>query len=107
MKKNRTIVCDIYARTAEPISVLEQIAQTCARDIGQPLVIKSSHSTAAGAEPVVTLHLPAELATSQHQVWCLVCRLACFCPNARISVLVSATAAFVSRPRSRRIRHAA
>jgi hypothetical protein len=50
---------------------------------------------------VLTLHLPAELAVSQHPVWCLACRLACFCPDARVSVLVRGEASF-ARTASRR-----
>ncbi|WP_438480017.1 hypothetical protein [Oleiharenicola lentus] len=105
MTTHRLLVCEIHAPAAEPLPALEQIAEACARDVGQPLTVKSRHSSAVGKEPLITLHLPAELAASQHQVWCLACRLACFCPHARVSVLVSAASAFtppVRRGRRRR-----
>jgi len=102
MAAPRTIVCEIHALCAEPLGALEQIARACARDVGQPLTVKSLHSSDAGPEPAITLHLPAELAVSQHPVWCLACRLACFCPQARVSVLVSAVSALVKRPRRQR-----
>jgi hypothetical protein len=76
------------------IGPLKQIARACARDVGQPLTVKSIRSTAVGVETIITLHLPAELAATQHPVWCLACRLACFCPQARISVLVEAKVVF-------------
>jgi hypothetical protein len=82
------IRCEILAPRAAEAAALGAIARTCARDVGQPLTIKIAPLNAPVREAVLTLHLPAELAASQHQVWCLACQLACFCPQARVSVLV-------------------
>lgn len=46
------------------------------------------------ADLLLVLRLPVELAASQHPVWCLVCRLACFCPAARLSMLILGEEAF-------------
>ena len=101
------ILCEISARSAEPLADLELIARLCARDIGQSLVVHAHATTLASEPAVITLHLPVEFAASQHPAWCLACRLACFCPQARVSVLVSAAAAFTARPSRRSHRFAA
>lgn len=98
MNSPPAITCEIRARRAVESTALASIAQTCARDTGQPLVVAIAPPDLSLREPVVTLRLPAELAASQHQVWCLACRLACFCPDARVSVLVLGASAFASDP---------
>lgn len=84
--------CVITAPDAPTTRALAEIAQACARDLGLTLILQTSVVHAEKAHPhpapVLTLHLPVEYAASQHQVWCLACRLACFCPAARVSVLV-------------------
>jgi|SRR5688572_689830 len=84
--------CVISAADAPTTRALADIAQACARDLAVPLLVQASIARAEKflphPAPVLTLHLPVELAASQHQVWCLACRLACFCPSARVSVLV-------------------
>ena len=89
------IICEISAPRSSQAAVLAEIAGLCARDTGQRLIVKTLAIGAAAkgrdAVPVLTLHLPAELAASQHPIWCLACRLACFCPDARVSVLVQGT----------------
>jgi hypothetical protein len=95
------LFCEIHAPRAAQAAALAEIAVACARDVGQPLLVKTL--LIGGREkttPVLTLHLPVELAPSRHQVWCLACRLACFCPQARISVLVTG-AAFATPARAR------
>jgi invasion protein IalB len=87
------LLCEIHAPRAAQAAALAEIAASVARDLGQPLAVKTLAlgSVACGArrhEPALTLHLPAALASTQHQAWCLACRLACFCPDARVSVLV-------------------
>lgn len=97
------ILCEIHAPRAAEAGALAEIASALARDVGQALTVKTlaiGRQTTA-KEPVLTLHLPAELAASQHQVWCLACRLACFCPSARVSVLVRGEAAFAPEKPSR------
>lgn len=89
------LLCEILAPRSAQAAALAEIATACARDVAQPLIVKTLQmGAAAGRVPVLTLHLPAELASSQHQVWCLACRLACFCPAARVSVFVSGEGAF-------------
>jgi hypothetical protein len=83
-----TILCEILASCTADATALGAIAEACATDLGQPLRLHPVALPTTSEEPVLTLHLPAPLATSQHQVWCLACRLACFCPQARVSVLV-------------------
>ncbi len=107
------IECEIRARHAAHAAVLAEIAVTCARDLGQSLrprtlrIGKSdlnANPAAAEDEAVLTLRLPAALAGSQHQIWCLACRLACFLPSARVSVLIEATEAFRPSPHSRSLK---
>jgi hypothetical protein len=88
------IVCEIYAPRAAQAAALAEIATVCARDVGQPLVARTLAIGADCLEPSLTLHLPVDLAMAQHRVWCLACRLACFCPSARVSVLVRGEASF-------------
>lgn len=90
-------LCEIIAPRVALARALAEIAATCARDVGQPIKLKSCGVRAAAHEPMLTLHLSAEVAASQHRVWCLACRLACFCPEARISVLVHGEGAFAAK----------
>lgn len=84
------LTCEIHAGPAAAADLAE-IVRFCAREIGQPVELIARH---ARGEPAVVLQLSAEQAAAQHPVWCLACRLACFCPNARVSVLVQAPGAF-------------
>lgn len=108
MAKSDSIVCEIHAHRSAQAAALAEIAVTCAQDVGLPLSVKSLRigvqpETLRPGESVLTLHLPAELAAAQHPVWCLACRLACFCPQSRVSVLVQGAEAFGElSPRSRR-----
>lgn len=95
MSSSNALLCEIHAPRAAEASALAAIAAALGRDIGQPLTVKTLKiGPTASSEPVLTLHLPAELAASQHRAWCLACRLACFCPGARVSVLVLGERAF-------------
>jgi len=110
------ILCDIIAPRASHAAVLAEIAATCARDLGQtlqPRTLRIGRRARARArerrtddeeECVLILRLPAALAGSQHPVWCLACRLACFLPSARVSVLVEAADHFVPSPHSAKAR---
>jgi hypothetical protein len=106
------IVCEILAAPKDRAATLAEIATACARDVGQPLTVKTSaspsptpRSTRTAPESVLTLHLPAALAATQNQVWCLACRLACFCPGARVSVLIQGESAFAPAAPAKRHRH--
>jgi hypothetical protein len=96
------IVCVIVAANPKVAVQLAAITRVCAQDVGQPLVIKSQVKSANAS--TVTLHLPAAVAIAQHAIWCLACRLACFCPDARVSVLVRAETTFARVPHARRSR---
>lgn len=92
MAATDSLLCEVCSPDDPTASALAEIATACARELGLSLAIKTAavrakagpHSTPS----VLTLHLPVEQAASQHEVWCLACRLACFCPSARVSVLV-------------------
>lgn len=86
------LVCEIHAPDAATGADLAHIAETCARETGVAIVTRVM--PAGGRQQTLTLHLPAELAATQHPVWCLACRLACFCPGARVSVLILGEQAF-------------
>jgi hypothetical protein len=86
------LLCEIDVTSRAEAKALAKIAQVCAHDVGLAVHVRTRRAPkrrTAPAEKLITLHLPAELPASQHPVWCLACRLACFCPNARVSVLVS------------------
>lgn len=86
------LVCEIHTSDATNGADLAHIAATCARETGVAVITRVLPTH--GREQTLTLHLPAELAASQHPVWCLACRLACFCPGARVSVLILGEEAF-------------
>jgi hypothetical protein len=95
------VACAISANRLQLASEFARIVRACAQDLGQKISVRTSVITTRGrrrAEPVLTLHLPAELAAAQHPVWCLACRLACFCPTARVSVFVHGENAFRAAP---------
>jgi len=84
------ILCEVRAPRAAQAAALAEIAVACARDVNQSLSVQTlALGGRPSSAPVLTLHLPVGLASSQHRIWCLACRLACFCPQARISVLVT------------------
>lgn len=91
------IVCEILAPDAILATALGRIADICAYDTGQPVSLRTLPFSAA--EPAITLRLPVELAATQHPVWCLACRLACFCPEVRISVLILGENSFAPKPK--------
>jgi len=95
-KKPKTppVVCEIRSSHASEAGILSEIAKTCARELAQPLLVKTVSSNQRVQDPLITLQLPVEMAATQHEVWCLACRLACFCPSARVSVFVSASEIF-------------
>lgn len=86
--------CEIRA-TRQLGPILTKIAKTCAADVGQPLELVTLPNPSAAA-PSITLVVPAELVLEPHQAWCLACRLACFCADVRVSVLVTGVAEAVA-----------
>ncbi|KXU37646.1 hypothetical protein AXK12_01530 [Cephaloticoccus capnophilus] len=92
--KNAPVVCEIRSTHASESGILAEIAKTCARELAQPLLVKTIQAGPSTQDPLITLQLPVEMAATQHEIWCLACRLACFCPSARVSVFVSASDLF-------------
>src|ERR1700712_5108955 len=103
------IVCEILASRAALVTALTAISPAGPADVGQAIRIRAPKRSSAVRESVIILHLPAAVAASQHPAWCLACRLACFCPDTRVSVLVRGEAAFDSKSKraTRRSRRAA
>jgi len=93
-------LCEI--RAAAPLADdLGRIVGFCGAQAGFPLEVVTRP---AGPGPAaITLHLTPAEAAPDHRVWCLVCRLACLCPQARVGALVHAAASFRSaKPAARR-----
>ncbi|AHF94406.1 hypothetical protein OPIT5_14695 [Opitutaceae bacterium TAV5] len=89
--------CDVLAPDQDTVRYLKDVAKVCARDVGVNLCLKpATGHDGVPAGGLFTLHLSPGQAVSQHAVWCLACRLACFCPDARVSVLVAASPAFAA-----------
>lgn len=93
-KEAPVIRCEIVTSTSAAAASLAEIAAKCAHTTGHVLVPVKLEAQRPVKQPLLTLLLPLELAGAQNEVWCLACRLACFCPDARISVLVQAAEAF-------------
>jgi hypothetical protein len=84
--------CEIHAG-ATALADLTAIVRFCAGELGLAIEIVPR---ASGEPATIVLQLSADQAAAQHPVWCLACRLACFCPDARVSVLVQAQPLFAS-----------
>lgn len=104
----KSILCEVSTKPSE-FSSLTKIVRVCARDSGIRIRIGKAVSPVPDApQSAIMLHLPVELAAAQHPVWCLACRLACFCPQTRVSVLVRGEGAFSApaQTRASRVRSA-
>ena len=97
------LVAEIRASKRALARELERIVGTCAQDVGLTVVTRARAPRDHAGEANITLHVPAEAAAQQHPVWCLACRLACFCADARVSVLVLSQSAFLRRVRRERV----
>ncbi len=102
MSDTNDILCEIYAPHAAHAAALAEVTVIVARSVGQSVTVKTLRIGSVSKEALLTLHLPPALAGTQHQVWCMACRLASFCPDARVSVLIRAESAFAAPPASRR-----
>ena len=91
MRSPAALDCEIVAdsATAPPLAA---IVRTCAVDVGQPLVLRLKH--ALRAEPSITFRVPVPVALlfEHDRAWCLAGRVACFCPQARVAVVIEASA---------------
>jgi len=91
MGASASILCEIHA----PDRLATDLAWTVhffAGQTGQSLTAVASEDRVS--EPAVTLHLQPGQNSPAHPVWCLVCRLACLCPQARVGILVHAADSF-------------
>jgi hypothetical protein len=79
------LICTVHAAQGAAKDLAE-IVRFSAQEIQQPIDVLV-HETETGPH-AITLHLLADDAATQHPAWCLACRLSCFCPTARVSVLV-------------------
>jgi len=86
--------CQIATASSAHGAELKRIAQQCAVDLGRALDCEVSLAAEQSAEPSLTLHMGADEAVAGDAGYCLACRLACFCPKARVSILISAVDAF-------------
>jgi len=91
------LVCEIHAPSAARGQTLAQIVKSCANELAQPVQViqcRIPRNNRGSIPTHIILELPVDIASSQHEAWCLTCRLACFCPDVRVSVLVRGADAF-------------
>ncbi|MBA3848848.1 MAG: hypothetical protein C0502_02485 [Opitutus sp.] len=91
------MLCEIRAATGALAAELEHVVTYCAAQAGIHATVLQLPSGGTGTAQI-TLRLPPEAAGPGERVWCLVCRLACLCPQARVGVLVQAAPAFAPPP---------
>jgi hypothetical protein len=101
------IRCEIRASRRSTAGDLSAIVHVCAEDLKIRVETQKTVGGVRAKNSILTLHVPVELADQQSQVWCLACRLACFCPNSRVSVLIHSEQAFGPAAPSRARRHSA
>jgi len=83
------IRCEILAPDDRALLDLGKIAKTCAIDlsINVPLVIGSPQIN-RGTESAILLKIPKEIAVLNDGIWRLASRIACFCPEIRVSTQI-------------------
>lgn len=86
------ILCVIHAEEHQSAD-LASVVTFCSSQTGFAIEVVTHASS--DPKPVVTLHLAPERASADNPVWCLVCRLACLCPQARVGALIYAHGAFI------------
>lgn len=93
------MLCEICAATGALAAELEHVVAYCAAQTGIHATVLRLPPSGTGTAQI-TLRLPPEAAGPGEPVWCLVCRLACLCPQARVGVFVQASTAIApSLPR--------
>jgi len=75
---------------------LASIAQRCAIDMG---IVLSCHSQ-SGPSRCLRLIADAETVLESENLYRLLCQLACFCPDTRVSLLVRAAESFHPSPKA-------
>lgn len=84
------IRCEILAPDDRVLVDLGKIAKTCAIDLGIniPLVLIDSHQISRENESAISLKIPKEIAILNDGIWRLASRIACFCPEIRVSTQI-------------------
>lgn len=83
------IRCEILAPDDQKLVDLGKIAKACAIDLGinVPLVI-GSPQISRETESAILLKIPKEIAVLNDEIWRLASRIACFCPEIRVSTQI-------------------
>jgi hypothetical protein len=103
MNTTLLLLADISAPRLADARSIAKIVATCATDVGVAVQTTAHAPRKHVGAANITLHLPAEFAADQHPAWCLACRLACFCPDTRVGVLVHSESAFQRVVRQHRL----
>jgi hypothetical protein len=72
---------------------LENIALQCAMEAKTQIETKVTVRSKIQSN-FITLQINVDEALGDSQSWCLACRLSCFCPAARVSIIISAQPLF-------------
>lgn len=95
--------CEVLAVSQDAANALRSVVRDCAAELGHDVVISARAPEPFQGFATVTLQLSTEAALEAPWVWSLTCRLASFCGDARVSVLVRCSET-VWRPEPRRPR---
>ena len=84
------IRCEILAPDDQKLVDLGKIAKACAIDLGinVPLVLIGSPQISRETESAILLKIPKEIAVLNDEIWRLASRIACFCPEIRVSTQI-------------------
>jgi hypothetical protein len=85
--------CLIESADYKTAKQLESIAMQCAMDVRVKVETKTTVRSKIQSN-FITLQINVDEALGDSQSWCLACRLSCFCPAARISIIISAQSLF-------------
>ena len=92
------IRCEILAPDDHALVDIGKIAKTCAIDLGinVPLILIGSHQISRETESAISLKIPKEIAILNDGIWKLASRIACFCPEIRVSTQIYGQSNFSS-----------
>ncbi len=77
----------IKARSDHEAHDLRRILYYCAVDSGTIITVQTLVVSGLNMPEMELSVLPEEL-VEYHSVWCLACRLSCFCPQVSVAVLI-------------------
>ncbi|EDY82612.1 hypothetical protein VDG1235_2235 [Verrucomicrobiia bacterium DG1235] len=88
---NNSIHCEVNSPNTQLAKDLSNIAKSCAIDLKLALPIRTTEKTVSGKRSSsITLTFPFEIAVSSDTVWKLASRIACFCPQAKVTAQIEA-----------------